>query len=247
MVNSWLHCDYYSHGFLILPISGFIIWRRRHELSERAPFPRGIWVLLSGLALYVGGFLYASNLLCALSLLLVLPGLVLYFWGKKALMTFAFPICFLVFMIPLPFLDKVGFWMQSFSARSSAWIIGLMGISVTRTGAEIELENASFVVGMPCGGMNSLISLLALAALFAYIMKGPFPRKVTLFVLAIPTAIFANLLRLVALLLIGNHWGSDAAMGFLHGFFSPLYFVVSIICLVLLAILLRFSFREAAE
>ena len=247
MVNSWIHSDYYSHGFFILPIAAIIVWSRRHELSEQNPFRRGILVFVAGLALFIGGFAYSSNFLSALSLFLVVPGLVLYFRGKKALRTCAFPLCFLAFMIPLPFLDRVGFWMQSFSARGSAWIISLMGIPITRTGAEIRLENASFVVGMPCSGMNSLIALLALAALFAYILKGPFIRKAMLFLLAVPIAILANLSRLVALLLIGNHWGAEAAMGFLHDAFSPVFFVVSIVFMVVFAKLLRLRLWEQSS
>lgn len=160
-------------------------------------------------------------------------------------MAFAFPLGLLSFRIPLPFLDRLGLWMQSFSTRASAWIIGMIGIPITRAGIEIQLENASFVIGMPCSGLIGLIALLALAALFAYILNGPFARKVILFAFAVPVDVLANLLRLVALLLIGDRWGAEAAMTFFHDFFSPLFFGVSILCLVLLAGLLRFRVREA--
>lgn len=247
LVNSWLHSPYYSHGFLIPPLAGVIAWTRRSVLAEKAPSNGGIPVLLAGMALYVGGFLYASDFLAAISLLVVLAGLVLYFWGNRALIAFAFPLGFLAFMIPVPFLGGMNLWMQSFAARASAWIIGLMGIPITRTGAQLQLEDAAFVVGLPCSGMKGLIALLALAALFAYILKGPFSRKALLFALAFPTAILANLLRLVALLMIGDEWGAEAAMAFFHDFFSPLFFAVSILCLALLARLLQFKFSEAGE
>ncbi|MBT9163239.1 MAG: hypothetical protein DDT24_00143 [Chloroflexi bacterium] len=73
--------------------------------------------------------------------------------------------------------------------------------------------------------------------------KGTFARKTILFALALPVAILANLLRLVALLLIGSHWGVEVAMTFSHDFFNSLFFGVSILCLVLLAGLLRRSGR----
>jgi exosortase len=245
LVNSWLHSPYYSHGFLIPPVAGVIAWTRRSVLAKNAPSQGTIPVLLAGMALYAGGFLYASDFLAAMSLLVVLAGLVLYFWGNRVLIAFAFPLGFLAFMIPFPFLDRLSLWMQSFAAYSSAWIIGLMGIPITRTGAMLQLENAAFIVGLPCSGMKGLIALLALAALFAYILKGPFPRKVLLFALAFPVAILANLLRLVALLVIGDQWGADAAMTFFHDFFSPIFFGVSILCLILLARLLQLRFGEA--
>ncbi len=246
IVNSWLHSSYYSHGFLIIPIAAFIAWTRRGELRQAAPSRIGIWVLIAGLALYVSGVLYASDFLRALSFLVVISGLVLYFRGRKTFRALAFPICFLIFMIPSPSLDMIGYWLQSFSAQSSAWVISQFGIPVTRTGAEIHLGNASFVVGMACSGLNSLIALLALAALFAYVLKRPFVKKVVLFALSVPVALFANLLRLVTLLLIGHHWGSDYATGFMHTAFSPLFFIVSLVCLVLVARLLGLRLWKAA-
>ena len=35
----------------------------------------------------------------------------------------------------------------------------MMGIPITRTGAEIRLGNAAFVIGMPCSGLIGLIAL----------------------------------------------------------------------------------------
>ena len=244
LINSWLYSDYYSHGFLVLPIAGAIVWARRKDMSIGVSSCAGIWLLCIGLVLHVMGFLYISNFISAISFLIVIVGIILYFWGHQTLRVLAFPICFLIFMIPLPFLDKIGFWMQSFSASASAGFIDLIGIQITRIGAEIHLEKASFVIGMPCSGMNGMIALLALGALFAYMLKGPFIRKAMLFLLAVPVAIFANLFRLVGLLLIGNHWGGEVAAGFLHDAFSPVFFIVAIICLVILARILRLRMRE---
>jgi len=133
LVNSWLSHSYYSHGFLIPLLSGFIFWRKRHQLKQAKPFPPGILVIALGLLLYVAGLLSYFNFLSAISFLVVLGGLVLYFWGSKGLQSLLFPICFLIFMIPLPFLDSIGNWLQSLSAHWSAAIIGAMGIPVAIT------------------------------------------------------------------------------------------------------------------
>ena len=247
MFNSWWHSEYYSHSFLLLPVAVIIIWARRNELREKRPYQNGIWIFLAGLILYIVGFLRTSNFICAFSLLLVLPGLMLFARGKNGLKAMAFPICLLVFMIPFPWLDKVSFWLQSFSARTSAWFVDLIGISVTRTGSQIQLEDTAFEIGVPCSGMHSLIALLALSAIFAYILNGSFKRKMALVILAIPIAIFSNLFRLVLLLLVGNKWGEDAVTGIIHDPLSPIIFVVAIICLVITAKLLGFNLRETTS
>ncbi len=246
LVNSWLSHPYYSHGFLIPLVSGFIFWRKRRQLKQANPFPPGILVIALGLSLYVAGFLSHLNFLSATSLLVVLGGLVLYFWGNKGLQSLLFPICFLIFMIPFPFLDNIGIWLQSFSANQSAAIIGVMGIPVTITGAEISLEKSAFIIGLPCSGMNSLISLLALAAVFGYFLNGRFYQKAILFITAIPVAILSNTLRVSSVLLIANKWGSEVAIGFFHGFSGILLFLFAIVLLTLLSRLLRLKFRTLA-
>ncbi len=247
LVNSWLSHSYYSHGFLIPLVSGFIFWRKRHQLKQVTPFPPGIWVIALGLALYVAGLLSYFNFLSATSFLVVLGGLVLYFWGIKGLKTLLFPIGFLIFMIPFPFLAYIGNWLQSFSAYWSAAIIGAMGIPVAITGAEIRLEESAFIIGVPSSGMNTLISLLALAAIFGYLLKGHLYKKAVLLIIAIPIAILVNLLRIVSVLIIANNYGTEVAMGFFHSYSSILLFVVAFLCLAVFTRLLGLRFRGASS
>ncbi len=247
LVNSWLSHSYYSHGFLIPLLSGFIFWRKRHLLERVTPFPPGILVIVLGLSLYVTGLLLYFNFLLAISFLVVLGGLVLYLWGNKGLQSFLFPIGFLIFMIPFPFLDSIGNWLQSLSTHWSASIIGAMGIPVAITGAEIRLEESVFIIGVPCSGMNTLISLLALAAILGYFLKGRFYQKAVLLAIAIPIAILANLLRIVSILVIANYYGTEAAMGFFHSYSSILLFVVAFLCLAAFTRLLGLRFRGASS
>ena len=152
----------------------------------------------------------------------------------------------LIFMIPLPFLDSVGNWLQSLSAQWSAAVIGAIGIPVAITGAEIRLEESTFIIGITCSGMNTLISLLALAAIFGYFLKGRFYKKAILLGIAVPIAILANLARIVSILVIANYYGTEAAMRFFHSYSSVLLFVVAFLCLVVFSRLLGLTFRGAS-
>ena len=94
-----------------------------------------------------------------------------------------------------------------------------------------------FNVGLPCSGMHSLISLLALAAVLAYVLTGSWPKKVTLFISTIPIAIVANSMRIVSLLLVANYYGIEAADtdAPFHSISSVLLFLVALIALILLS------------
>jgi len=229
------------------PALRFYLLEKKAPAKTSKPIPSCILVIALGLSLYVAGVVSYFNFLSAISFLVVLSGLVLYFWGSKGLQSLLFPICFLIFMIPLPFLDNIGNWLQSLSAHWSAAIIGAMGIPVAITGAEIRLEESTFIIGLPCSGMNTLISLLALAAIFGYFLKGRFYKKAVLFIVAIPIAILANLLRIVFVLLIANNYGTETAMRFFHSYSSILLFLVAFACLAVSGRLLGLRFRGVSS
>jgi len=244
LVNLWLTDPYYTHGFLIVIISCVIAWlniqRYNNECEIEQPGPFGIYIFAFGLFLFAIGIIKVFPFLTALSFLFTATGLLLYFYGKRMLRALLFPIAYLIFAIPLPveWLSKVAYHLQSLSACYAASIIEMLGISIERTGAEIHLQNASFIVGAPCSGMNSLISLLALATIFIYILKCPLYKRAALLLVAVPIALFANILRIVSLLLIAETYGADTATGFFHTFFSPLLFFIAFICLILISIVI---------
>lgn len=245
LARSWDANPYYGHGLLIPFVSAFFIWKSRNKLNRTDPSSMWAPILVLGLAMYITGFAVAMHFLSAISLLIVCLALTLRFFGTEGARSMMFPICFLLFMIPPPFLSEIGLQLQTVSANGSATIVKAAGMPVVTTGAEISLGESTFVIGLPCSGMHSLISLLALAAVLTYILAGPIYRKVLLFLSALPIAIFANILRIVSLLLVADQFGADAAMGFFHDLSSLLLFFIALACLVLMARLLGLRFRSA--
>ncbi len=244
LVTAWLTDPYYSHGFLVIIISGFIAWRAIRAACtpqpevNRSPYRTGLYLFACGLLIYAIGFITIFPFLITVSLLFTLSGLLLYFYGKSVMRALFFPVAYLSFAIPLPveFLDRAGYILQEISARYPAVLLQVFGIPITRVGAEVYLADAAFVVGLPCSGMNSLIALLALAALFVYLLECPWYKKAALLCAAVPVAIFANITRVTALLLIANAYGAGTASGFYHTLFSPLLFIIAFICLVIISI-----------
>ena len=233
LVNTWLTDPYYSHGFLVLIIAAFIAWRRGKELGSELkpePFKHGFSIFAFGLILCAIGYIKVFPFLSALSFLFTISGLILYFYGKPLMRSLLFPVSYLIFAIPLPLiiLKKLTTILQSFSARYSASIIELLGIPVERMGAEIHLQHAAFTIGLPCSGMNTLISLLAMAAILIYILRCPVHKKAALFCAAVPIALGANILRIVSILLVAHVYGEAAAMQFFHDCSSILLFLVAV-------------------
>ena len=247
LVQSWLNDPYYGHGFLVILVSGAIFWLRRHNLKIARHSLLGAIVLGAGLVLYVLTFIWSKYSLAAYSFLIVVLGIITYLCGKERAKRFTFPTLFLVFMIPMPFLVNISYYLQSITTHSSEAIANLFGIATIITGNQIELSNASFTIGTPCSGISSLISLSALAALLAFLVNGPFWKRTILFLSAVPIAIMANTVRVGSMLIVADNWGPEVATDFFHGVSGVMLFLVAVALLLVVVRLLRCKFKAFRE
>ena len=105
----------------------------------------------------------------------------------------------------------------------------------------MTLPNADLVIGAQCSGVNSLIALVALMVLVAYLLDGPMWSRVVLVLLAVPLALLGNILRVASLLFVARAWGAEAAFTFYHDYSGILFFVAVLALIYPLTRLLRFG------
>ncbi|MDY6964988.1 MAG: exosortase/archaeosortase family protein [Halobacteriota archaeon] len=230
-----MYDPYYSHGFLVPLISGYIIFRKREYLIEIEENPSniGLIFLTSGLLFHAVGLFWTVRFLGAFSLIVVIVGLIILIYGTDFMKYLSFPILFLVFMVPIPLSYIISVELQTFSSIIATHLVNALGIPAVNVGAEIHLESCSFLVGAPCSGLRSIISLLALSTIYAYVLEGRMYMKVLLVISAVPIAIFANILRISSILIIADIYGSEAAMSFFHYFSGLLLFGASLLLLLI--------------
>ncbi len=239
LVNSWLSSAYYSHGFLIPVVSAAIIWTKRQQLKTKEPSLYGIlWIVLAAL-LYTLNIFLEIRVLGPLSLLAIVIGLIWIFRGYRTVRVLIFPLGFLLFMIPFPFVPELAYRLQEISIYSSTGLLRIFGLPITSDGAEIYLRTGVLTVGIPCSGINSLVALLALTAVFSFILKGSLWKRVSLFVMAFPIAIIANILRIVSIILVAYFANLQTAAGWFHDISSPLFFVLAFLVIVLAGWLMK--------
>lgn len=236
--------SYYSHGFLVPLVSAYLIWRKRKRLKEllpNQPCKSGLALLTGGLLLHFISTVLKINFGSYLSLPIVLTGLALYLAGKRIARELLFPLAFLIFMLPLPsvIIIAVSFRMKIIAAQLASWAVNMMGIPTTRDGSTIYLPGSFLLVGDPCSGLRSLISLLALGAVFTQFTSGSRNKKSLLFLSAIPIALISNVLRIILLLLVTYVYGEKVALGFFHDLSGMLVFVFAFIGLAIVMRLLR--------
>jgi exosortase len=177
--HDWWTDENYSHGLLIPFVIGFVLWTERERLARTIQRP-AMWsglaaVLFASLALWAGTA-GAELFLQRTSLVVMLAGIVLYFWGFSILRLVMVPLFLLLLAIPIPAIifNKIAFPLQLFASRCAVWAMSVFEIPVLRQGNVIELmplgarETKKLEVVEACSGIRSLMTLLTLAVVLAY-------------------------------------------------------------------------------
>jgi exosortase len=248
LIGDWAHDDNYSHGFLVVPVAAFLAWERRGELlsAKRDPSAVGLIVVLFGLAALIGGILGAEFFVTRLSLLVVLAGSVLYLLGRQHLKILAFPIAFLLLMIPIPAIlfNQIAFPLQLFASNFGTAALRAFAVPVLREGNVIILANTTLEVAEACSGIRSLVSLLTLGIVYGYFADRRFSARVAIALATVPIAVVANGLRVAGTGILAHAYGPEAAEGFFHTFSGWLVFIAAFVLLFGVVSLIRWAFPD---
>ena len=163
LVKSWLNNPYYTHGFLIVPLSALLAWRQwRYVVDE--PREGGTWIGLiltvASLAVVIWAMRWQDYVIAALGLVALLTGILLFLEGWARVRHWLFPLAFLALMVPLPFVDLASPWLESFTAKAATALAQLVGIPAVQQGGEISLPGTTLIVGAPCSGLRSLVTMV---------------------------------------------------------------------------------------
>jgi exosortase len=164
------------------------------------------------------------------SMVVVITALVWYLLGRPYVHALALPLAFLFFMIPLPAIlfNTITLPLQLLATQVSTFALQLVQLPVYREGNIIYLPHTTLEVAEACSGLRSLVSLLALAVVLAYITQRRLSSRWILTLSAIPIALVANAFRIWATGVLAHRYGAQAAEGFYHTFAGWLVFVVAL-------------------
>ena len=237
LVRQWATDDNYSHGFFVLPLALYFAWERRAALAAAAfkPGPLGLLLIVGSLLVWLAGLLGSELFLTRVSLIGVIAGTIWFVWGRAHVRILAFPICFLLLMVPLPAIvfNQLAFPLQLLASQVGESAIAAAGIPVLREGNVLHLPARTLEVAEACSGIRSLVSLVMLAVVLGYFTGLGTGGRVVLGLAAIPIAILANATRVAGTGLAAQWIGPEAAEGFFHTFSGWLMFVVAFVGLLL--------------
>lgn len=244
--------DEQGHGPIILAISLWLMWRQRVkfiDLPEQPAVVPGSILLVLGFLLYGLGRTQQLDTFEVASQILVLAAVLLITKGWAALRLMAFPLFFMIFMVPLPsiFVQTVTVPLKMLVSVAAESILHYVGYPVARTGVVISVGQYQLLVADACAGLNSMFTLEALGLLYMNItMYTSVARNVTLAVLIIPISFCANVVRVMILILVTYHFGDAAGQGFVHGFAGMVLFLVALTLILTVDSILGLVFKQRA-
>ncbi len=221
LVQDWGANEDYSHGFIVAPLAAYMAWQRRGDLrsvSDAAPSRAGLPLLIVALVLLAAGTLAAELFVARVSLVVALAAIVLFLGGWKRLRILAFPIGFLLLMIPIPAIvfNQLTFPLQLIASRLGETALWAMNVPVHRQGNILMVPNAALEVADACSGIRSLVSLVTLSLIYGHFTgRGP-AVKAIMAIAAVPIAVLTNSVRVGALGAVAYAHGAAAVEGVFH-------------------------------
>jgi exosortase C (VPDSG-CTERM-specific) len=253
LLNYAARSDLYSYILLIPFVSAYLLYVRRDQLPKNyvIDLPVAIAFLVTGVAtlaftcwLDFAGRAPAGNariILLTLSFLCCLAAGGFFFLGRDWMRAAAFPLAYLIFMVPMP--DAVADALETVSKYASAEVANILfhvtGTPFLRGGLIFQLPNITIEVAQECSGIRSSWVLFITSVLAANLFLKSSWRRLVLVALVIPLAILRNGFRIVVIGLLCVNLGPQMIHSVIHRHGGPVFFVLSLIPLLLLLWWLR--------
>jgi exosortase len=245
LAEEWDADPNYSYGFLIPPLALYFAWERRKMLRDLpvrgSAF--GLLLILAALLAYLTGVMGAVNFLARASVVILVPGVLLFLLGWRCLRALLFPVLFLALMVPPPYFiwAQIATPLQEFAARTAEQSLFWLEVPVLRTGNVITLANTRLEVAEACSGLRSLMALLTTGIVFAYFFGHTAAQRIPIVLASVPIAILVNAARVAGTGWLAYHYGLEVATGYYHqlegfGMFLVAFALLTLVGLAVLAV-----------
>lgn len=230
-IHIWTISEIFNHCFLVLPVSLFLIYRKRFELynSEIKPFYPAFLAIFGILFIQVFAEIGDIKVLSHLALFTFIPFSIIAFIGLQSSKLIAFPLIFILLAVPIG--EELIPFLQSITADMSVAMVRTVGIPVFKSGLYIDIPAGKFLVAEACSGISFLISSIAFGSLYAYLSFETNKAKIGFVILSIAVPIIANSIRVFGIISIAHVSGMKYAVGADHLIYGWFFYLLVLILL----------------
>ena len=235
----WLTDEEYGHGFMVIGLLAYILYRNRESLKLLCKSSHWVGSIISfvALLLFILGDMSGIVIIRMYSIWFFVIAAVFAIGGWRLFRKLFIPVLIVFLLIPLPNLvsSLLTAELQLISSNIGVWVIRLFGGVVFLEGNVIDMGGVKLLVAEACAGLRYLFPLMSIGAIAGYLMHAPLWMRWTLFIVTIPITILMNSFRIGVTGLLTEIYGSSHTEGFLHFFEGWIVFVASLSILLILA------------
>ncbi len=194
----------------------------------------GLGLLAVYAALHLSGQFIAPQdalVLSTAALLLLFAGFCSALLGRQLTRAIAFPLAFLVFMIPLPTaaMPAIESFLQHGSAAVAYALYVLAGTPVLREDLVFRLPGMALQIAPECSGIHSSLALLITSIIAGHFFLRSRVNRVLLAIAIIPLALLRNGFRVFVIGELCVHIDPSMIHSPIHHHGGPLFFALSLI------------------
>ncbi len=233
----------WSHILLIPWISMYLAWGKKREIPAAAPafslyagipLVLGISALSTFWVLRLRGWEFATADYLSLTTLAFVSFLcsgAAWIFGPARIRALAFPLAFLIFMVPFPAIvtHRLETFLQHASAEAAALMLGISQTSVLRDGLFFKLPGITIEVAEECSGIRSTLVLFITSLVGAHMFFQSRAHRALLAFAVVPIAIVRNGFRIFTIAMLCVHVSPDMIHSWIHRRGGPLFFALSLI------------------
>lgn len=242
IVGIWYRSETFAHGFLVLPVVAWLIWRQRASIAMLTPRPdfRGLPILAALGFGWLLAELAGVQVVQQLAMVAMLPVLVFTVLGLEVTWALAFPLAFLFLGVPVG--EALIPPLMNFTADFTVTLLQLSGIPVFREGTFFTIPSGNWSVVEGCSGLRYLIASFTTGCLYAYLTYRSPVRRALFVIASIGVPIIANGLRAYMIVMIAHLSDMRLALGIDHLIYGWVFFGLVMILLFWIG-----SFWQEAE
>lgn len=232
----------YRQGWVLPLISLWLIWRQRAALraASKGISYAGLALLVVALFAHWVGVKSQQTRFSLLALVLMLWSIPFYLGGRRVAWLLLFPIALLIFCVPLNFFDSALFPLRIAAANVAAALLNGLGLDVQNMGSTIMTHDGfRFEAADAAGSLRNVLGLVSLAALIGHLRQRTPWKQWAVFLLGLPLALLANIIRLVVVGLTAGAAGAETATWLQVHIAGPMVLAVGALLIFLASVLLN--------
>lgn len=224
MIAIWERSETYAHGYIVLPVALWLVWRSRHRLmaTQAAPDMRLLLLAAASAGLWLVARLMSVNVVEQYAFVSLLIAATWMLVGNKAARVMLFPLAFLLMMVPNG--DNFLPQLVDITADLTVFMLRLWGLPVYREGTFFSLPSGDWSVVEGCSGIRYIISSLTLGMLYAYLTYRTLWKRLAFTLAAFLVPILANGVRATLIVLIAHYSDMKLALGVDHFIYGWVWF-----------------------